>query len=289
MNNYVAYIDTDSIFIMINAFLKAQGIDIAKWDALDKNTKIKYILKLAKEIEKQVNKRSYEETQVIDYNSSVEFDDFSIKLKQEIICAESIFFAPKMYAYHVINEEGNDVDDISAKGIEIIKSTAPSAFKAPLKDILKMLLMGVPDSEIKKKIFEYRTKFYDTDPDEMSVHIGVNNIDKYIKDGMPIKGTPGHVCGVAYYHKLLKELNIENIYEPVREGDKCKFVYLKNNKYRFPSITYHVYPKEFINNGILPCYDTMIEKYFLNKIALLLKPIDKEYIIDENSAFDIFF
>jgi len=288
-NNYVAYIDTDSVFIMLNQYLIDQGVDIEKWNAIDKDTKVKFLLRLSKEIETHVNDKSYNHTQLVDYNSIVDQDNFSIKLKQEIVCSNALFLAPKMYAFHVINEEGYDTDNVDAKGIEIVRSSAPTAFRNALKTILELLLKGHSDEELSTLVDKFKKEFYKAKPEDISVNIGVNGIDKYIVDGEYRKGTPYHIKGIAHYHFLLKELGIEHKYEHIKEGDKCKIVYLRPNKYGLDTVTYYKWPKEFFDNGILIDYDIMIEKYFINKAKIILDPINRAGILEDKGVEDLFF
>jgi len=290
MKNYVAYIDTDSVFIMINDFLINQGIDIDKWNSLDKKIKIPLIIKLSKSIENIVNKKSYQNIQLVDYGSIITDDDFSIKLKQEIVCPNALFLSPKMYAFWVLNNEGYDCDEIDAKGIEIVRSSSPTVFRKALKEVLERLLKGDNDSILSDIVDNYKQIFYNAKPEDISVNIGVNNLDKYIdEDGYPILGTPYQVKGVACYHLLLNEFNISHKYERIKEGDKIKIVYIKNNPWKFNAISYYKWPEEFTNNGIRIDYDLMIEKYFINKAKILLDPINRSGILDDKGVESLFF
>jgi len=290
MNNYVAYIDTDSVFIQINDFLMHQGIDMSKWNSLDNKVKIPLILKLSKSIESIVNDRSYHDIQLRDYGSIVKEDDFSIKLKQEIVCPNALFLSAKMYAFWVLNNEGYDCDTIDAKGIEIVRSSSPPVFRKALKDVLKRLLKGDDDSVLSDIVDKYKETFYNAEPEKISVSIGANNLDKYIDiDGNPIKGAPYQVKGVAHYHSLLKTFDISYKYERIKEGDKVKIVYIKKNPWGFSNISYYKWPQEFTEKGIRIDYDLMIEKYFINKAKILLDPINKSDILVDKSIEDMFF
>ena len=287
---YVSYIDTDSVFILLNKFLEKQGVDINKWDNLDRDIKIKYLLSLSKVIEKQVNERSYQETQLNDYNSVVLDDDFSIKLKQEIICSNALFLAAKMYAFHLINEEGYNTDRIDAKGIEIVRSSSPTVFRAALKDLLKMVLAGCTEQELIDVIECHRNSFKTALPEDISVNIGVNNLNKYITNNNTYpKGTPYHIKGVAHYRVLLNELGLQKTYEDINEGDKCKVAYLKPNIFGFNIITYYRYPKEFIDNNLLIDYDIMIDKYYNLKAGIFLNPIGLAHVLKKQTNESAFF
>ena len=290
MEDYISYIDTDSLFIKLNQFLGNQGIDMDKWANLSQNVKVGYLIKLSKAIEKIVNHRSYEEIQRGDFNSTVDQEDFSIIFKQEIICSNILHLGAKMYAFHTINDEGWDCDKIDAKGIEIVRSTSPKVFRSALKDLLEHLLKGKDDEFLSDMVDSHKATFYSAKPEDISVNTGVNKLAEYINEDFEYrKGTPYHVKGVANYHFLLKSLDLTNRYESIKEGDKCKVVYLKKNKYGFNILTYYRWPKEFTEHGIMVDYDIMIEKYFSAKAHILLDPINRESILEDNSIMDEFF
>ncbi|MCK5020604.1 MAG: hypothetical protein KAS32_26530 [Candidatus Peribacteraceae bacterium] len=274
----------------LNQFLDDQGIAMAKWNALPQDTKVRLLIKLSKCIERDVNNRSFLELQQKDYGSNVERDDFSIVFKQEIICSNILHLGPKMYAYHTINDEGWDCDKVDAKGIEIVRSTSPKVFRSTLKDLLTYLLKGETDDQLYERVEKHRDNFFKASPEDVSVNTGVNNLSTYIdEDNKYKKGTPYHVKGVSNYHFLLKELRLNIKYESIKEGDKCKVVYLKKNRYGFKVMTYYKWPKEFDVNGIIVDYELMIDKYFIAKAHILLDPINRESILEDRSVVDMFF
>jgi hypothetical protein len=287
---YVSYIDTDSLFIRLGHFLKQQGVNIDIWRSLNKDTKVEYLLKLSKYIENNINDRMYEETQLVDYNSAVQRDDFAIEFKQEIVCDHALHISPKMYAFHVINDEGFDADKVDAKGIETVRSSSPRVFRQGLKGLLKLLLSSSSDNDIVQYISDQIVNFYSAPPEHISVNIGVNGIAKYSDAGGYIKGTPYQVKGAINYMFLLKQLNLTHKYEMIHEGDKCRFTYIKKNKWGIDGLTYFDWPKEFKEYGIVPDYDIQIDKYFIGKAKILLEPIHKENLLDSsgNAEADFF-
>ena len=70
-------------------------------------------------------------------------------------------------------------------------------------------------------------------------------------------------------------------YGDVGEGEKAKVVYLKPNSFGAESLTFIEWPKEF-NQAILIDFDKMIEKSFINKIGLLLEPMNRMNLLNEN-------
>jgi len=290
MIDYVAYIDTDSLFLMIGEFLNNNGISRGMWEKIPQDTRTDYCITISKIIENVVNDRAYNETQLTDYNSIVEYDDFRIDFKQEIVCPASIFLAPKMYCFNVVNEEGFSCDKIEAKGIEIVRSNSPKVFRNVLKELIERILKGDDDNTLRELIDDKKSKFYSSIPEDISTNIGVNNISEYVdENNLCSKGTPYQVRGAANYHWLLNEFDLNWKYEKINTGDKCKVVYIKNNKYGIRILSYYEYPQEFLDNGILPDYNVMIEKHFEKKARIILDPLNRGGIVDGRSVEDEFF
>jgi hypothetical protein len=66
-------------------------------------------------------------------------------------------------------------------------------------------------------------------------------------------------------------------------------LYVKNNPFGMETITYQKWPTEFEQIGIIPDNQKQIDKYFINKIEMLLKPMNKEHILKTNNNFNVFF
>jgi len=280
MIDYIKYGDTDSIMISINEFIDNNGLgDI--FNSLTDDGKISMIIDITKNIEDYVNNKIYRELQRKCYNSPV--TDFRINFKQEIIAKSALFIKKKKYAFWCVNEEGAPVDKISIIGLEIVRSDSSEAVRIRMKDIMEMILKDADEREILRKISLYKKELMDVFPEEIAANIGVNNIDKYIKNGKPTKGTPWHVKGVANYRFLLKELNIEDKYEDIHEGIKARVVYIKKNRFGIDIITFLRWPKEFDNHVEID-YNIMIEKFFVKKIETLLEPMNKVGLLNGKSG-----
>ena len=52
---------------------------------------------------------------------------------------------------------------------------------------------------------------------------------------------------------------------------------------------YDRWPHEFNDVGVEPDYDKMIEKFLTNKLKMLLEPMRREHILEQNQAFNLFF
>jgi len=269
--DFIIYGDTDSCYIGIENFIINNINDKNKWFNLDSDKKIEYVKRISKEIEDNINKRIFNETQKNDYNSQVK--DFKIGFKQEIIARSALFIKKKKYAYWVVDDEGTPADKISVTGLEIVRSDTAQAVRPMLKKLLEMILKQHPDDKISEQIQVYKKQLKKLHPEDLSANIGINKLEKYLGTGFPIKGTPWHIKGVHNYRMLLKDIH---------EGMKARVVYVKKNAYNIESITFNNWPKEFEK---VVSFDTnkMIEKFFLKKINTLLEPMNKEKLLRENT------
>ncbi len=276
--DYCLYCDTDSIFFSVKNFICDKfGSDY--WNNLNDEERKNITLKISRVVEKYVNEKSFNEIQKGFFNSIV--NDFKISFKQEVIAKSALFIAKKKYGLHIINEEGVDVDKLEIKGLEIVRSDCPEEIRPRLKNIMNDILNGVDDNSLMITIEKYKKELMKLKPEEIASNIGVNNINKYIVNGSTIKGTPWHIKGVHAYNVLLKELHIEDRYEPIFDSQKVKVVYVKYPKpykYDFEAISFIRWPKEFYKIVNID-YEKQINKYFLNKIEMLLKPMNKEHLL----------
>jgi len=282
----VAYIDTDSLFIRLGEYFSRVDKD---WESKSGEEKIESIIDFSKnELEPHVNMRIYEETQLMDFNSQVK--DFKIEFKQEIIARTALFIKKKKYAYWKVNEEGTSCNEISVTGLEIIRSDSAQAVRPRLRHIMEMIMRQEPEDQITVMIKKYKKELRSLTPGELAANIGINNIQKYLGTGKPIKGTPWHVKGVYNYRMLLKLLEIEHKYEDIHEGIKSKVAYVKKNPFNVETITFQEWPEEF-DTVLQFDADTMIDKFFIKKIGTLLKPMVKEYLIrgDTQAKLNLFF
>jgi DNA polymerase elongation subunit (family B) len=284
--DYVAYIDTDSLFVKLGKWIEDQGHG-KEWNLIDDDDKIAYIQDIARLMEKYIDNRIFNETQLQDYNSQVH--DFKVAFKQEIVAKTALFVKKKKYAYWLLNDEGKPTDQIKVTGLEIVRSESAEAIRPRLTHIMKMIMKQEDDEKIASQIRKYKKELRELDPESLAANIGINNIRKYLGSGSPIKGTPWHVKGVYNYRLLLKKLDLENKYDDVHEGVKAKVIYVKKNPYDIRTITFNEWPKEF-DRIIQYDPETMIDKFFIKKVRLLLEPIRKEAILDsDQKAFRAFF
>lgn len=238
-------------------------------------------------MEKYIDNRIFHEVQLGDYNSQVH--DFKIGFKQEIIAKSALFVKKKKYSYHLVNKEGVPKDELKTTGLEIVRSDSSEAVRPRLKKVMEMIVKQESDLNISTQIRKYRKELREMTPAELAANVGINNIRKYLSSGTPIKGTPWHVRGVHNYRNLLRHLDIKDKYEDIYEGLKAKVIYVKKNPFEVDIITFQEWPTEF-DEVLQYDHETMIDKFFINKIRTLLEPLGKEHIIDnDDSKLKVFF
>ena len=282
----VIYIDTDSLFVGLGRWIEDVGYG-EYFNKLSDDRKIEYIKKISRAMERYIDNRIFNETQLLDYNSQVH--DFKIAFKQEIIAKTALFVKKKKYAYWLRNDEGIPTNKIKVTGLEIVRSESAEAIRPRLKKVMEYIMKQKADNDISNLIRMYKKELSQLDPESLAANIGVNGIKKYIGSGTPKKGTPWHVKGVWGYRLLLKQLGIEDKYEDIQEGLKAKVIYVKKNPYNINTITFYEWVPEF-DEIIQFDSETMIDKFFVKKIRMLLDPINKESIIDSDmSAVNAFF
>jgi len=276
--DYVIYGDTDSCYIAVDEWMN----DVSEeWKDKDDAGKIELIKETSDRVLHYINEETYNTVQLEMYNSIVE--DFRIKFAKEKIAKSGLFVAKKKYCTRSLWIEGDYVDKISITGLEVVRGDSSEAIRHRLKDIMYMILKDLPEDDIQKKIGKYKKELMKVHPMDLAANIGVSNIYKWIsKDGNAIKGTPWHVKGVINYTKLLKTLDIEDKYEEITEGAKVKVVYIKPNPYNMETISFYKWPKEF-EDVIQVDMSKMIDKFFLNKVGILLEPMNKMYMLSMES------
>ena len=286
--DFISYSDTDSLFLCIGKYIQTNQQLKEKFNILSSNEeKVNFILILCKDIQKIANDYSFNVIQKQHFNSQE--TDYTINWKQEIVCPSILLVQKKKYGCWIVNEEGKSVDKIKVTGLDIIRSETPKPIKQMLKDVMTSILKNETDASIKAKILEYKKEIKNLPIEDISANIGVNNINKYIGSGGPLKGCPWHVKGVYAHQVLIQKMGLQNKYQEITEGEKSKVIYLLPNSYGFEALTYSSkYPKEL--KIIQPDVDKMIDKFFVKKIEMLLEPCGKSSLLDLNTEIlDFFF
>ena len=227
--DYVIYTDTDSIFVSAVPLVKHRYPEA---DITDNEVMSKYILEIAKEVQTFINEA------YTPYAKKYHFvDKHRWKIKQELIARSGLWIAKKRYAQWIINKEGKPADYLDVKGIDVVRSNFPTEFREFTKGVLTDILKDVPRQDIDKKVFALKDRLPSLDALNIMFPVGVKDVDDY-RSGIKFKfnkGTPAHVKAALAYNDLLDHLEYKTV-EPIKEGDKIKWTYLRQNPYNLESI-----------------------------------------------------
>lgn len=260
------------------------------WDKLSEDEKIEYCKEISSAVEEFVNDKSYNLTQKQDLNSKEE--EYKISFKQEIVAKSSIFVAKKKYCLNIADNEGvKPVDPLKVTGLEVVRSDTPLVTKPILSEVMKYLLEDISDEELRRLFNEYENKIKEALPEEIAINVSVNGISVYTnEEGEAVKGAPYHIKGAINQRKIIKQNNLYDKIDEVQEGNKVKVVYLKPNRFNIESLAFDKWSPEFDKLGLEIDKNKMIEKIFRKKILMFLKPLKKEYLLEEvNEVFSEFF
>ena len=276
---YVVASDTDSIYIKLGAV-----VDKIFKDKSDTRKIVKVLDKFCEDKSQKEIDKSFDK--LAKYVSAY---DQKMIMKREVIANKGIWTAKKRYILNVFNEEGVDLKEPKLKimGIEAVKSSTPAPCRKKIKEALKVI-MTKDEQALIQFIDEFRNHFKKLRPEEIAYPRSCNNLKKYssTKD-IYQKSTPIHVKGALLYNNLLKKNRLVK-YEKVNEGDKIKFVALKEpNPLREKVISFpSVLPKEFELHRYID-YDSQFDKSFLEPLRFIVNAIGWNF--ERQATLDGFF
>ena len=287
--DYCIYIDTDSVFYSATPLIKKRHPDI---DMSSDTQMTKVILNIADEVQSYLN-RGY------DYFAKkfCNLDKHRFDIKQEVIAKSGLFVTKKRYGLKIVNDNGKKVNKMLVKGLDTVRSSFPDAMRVMLNKLLEDILMNVPKKELDKFIINFKNSMKLMDFNKIAIPISVKGLHKYRnKEGSLFKShylrTPVHVKSALYYNDFLKYKKISRQYSGIHNGDKIKWVYLKQNPLGIETIAYkgHEDPLEvldFIREYIHP--DKIYTKALYKKIMRLYKSMKWSEPTDASKTIERFF
>ena len=263
--DYSFYSDTDSTYITLGRYISNSFKDGTKSEIVNHLDNF-----CNEQIEPTIDKACKELSEYLNVYSP------KIKFKREVIADRGVWIAKKRYALNVHNAEGVAYDPPKLKilGMEIVRSSTPAPVRKALKEAVGIVLTK-DESTIKQYVEELEKKWLKLTPEEIAFPRSVNGVKEYSdKSNIFRKGTPIHVRGALIYNHLIKSKELEKKYQYIQEGDKIKFLYLREpNTLGSHVITFiGDLPKEFNVHPYVD-YDKMFEKSFLEPLNSLLSVI----------------
>ena len=287
--NHCIYIDTDSVFYSATPLVKKRYPDL---DIRNEDKMSKAILQIANEVQIYLNGS---------YNYFAKkfcnLDKHRFDIKQEVIAKSGLFVTKKRYGLKIINDNGKKVDKMMVKGLDTVRSSFPIAMREMLSKVLEDILMDVPKDKLDKFILNFKNSMKLMDFDKIAMPTSVKGIKKYRDSEGGIfhtykLGTPVHVKSSLFYNDLLKYFKITKKYSPIYNGEKIKWVYLKNNPIGLETVAYkgHEDPPQildFIRQHINP--DKIYKQALHKKIMMLYEALGWDQPTDASKTIERFF
>jgi len=262
---YSFYSDTDSCYVtfapLVEKFYKGKAPEKIV-DILDEICESK--------IQEVLNKVSEE---MAAYTNA--FDN-KISFKREAIAETGVWVAKKRYALNVYNNEGVKYAEPKLKvmGLEIVRSSTPEPIRDGLRKAVKLALTS-NEQTLQDYIRGFEAEYRKMPPELISFPRGVNGLLKYTDRAAIYKqATPMHVRGALLYNFHIEQNKLGMKYEKIKEGDKIKFIYLKEpNTIGENCIAFNTVIPPELNLTRFADYDTMFEKSFLEPMNTILDGI----------------
>jgi len=265
--DYVIASDTDSVYITFDSLVNKVFDDGSETEKvvnfLDKvaNTKLEpFINKSYSELAKLVG--AYEQKMI---------------MSREVIADKGIWTAKKRYILNVHDSEGVRYKEPKLKimGIEAVKSSTPAPCREKIKEALKIIING-DEKMLNTFIQEFRKEFMTLTPEEIAFPRSCNGVQKFTGESSLFgKGAPIHVKGAILYNHLIKKNKLGNKFPLIQEGDKIRFLNLKQpNIYQssaFSFITF--FPKELDIQDRID-YDKQFTKAFVEPLRFITEKIN---------------
>ena len=224
--DYVTYIDTDSIYASAKPILP-EGADPKQ-----------FTIEKAREMEALLN-RFYDTFAKRAFNC----DSHRLFIKGESVASTGFWVSKKRYALDKVYdlETNQDVSKMVVKGLDVVRSSFPKAFGDFMRQMLKDILKGMNKDEMDNKILEFKASLDDRSYLDIARNTAANNISEYVMDNViglkaAKKSTPAHIKSAIIYNRLLVHFGIDDRYEPIMDGEKIKYVYLKKNPLQIEAV-----------------------------------------------------
>ena len=238
--NFVAYSDTDSIYIHAEPLLKHlypnfEEMSSEEKDDVLENVALKY---------QDIITDSYNDLAKNCFN----VQEHRLEMKTECVIRSAYFRATRRYAQWITKQEGIIKESLDVKGLEFKKANFPPVlgdfFKQALIDVLK----GANQNEIDARVKDFRQQILDGSIPltKLGNPTSVKTLNKYIERkaragemfSTIAKGAPASVRSTIKYNDLLRFWGLDKQHSYIVQGDKVKWIYLKPNPYQIEAISF---------------------------------------------------
>ena len=285
------YIDTDSVFFSAVPLMDKR---YPKWKDEEQDTIAGYVNDIAEEMQDYLND-FYDilSTKIL----NVDKDKHRLEIKKEYVAKAGLWVAKKRYAQWIISDNGVPVDKLDVKGLDVKRSSFPKAFQEIMAEVLISILRGETEEEISDKVLAFKKSMTEQDTKVIAKNSAVKNLTKYMPKGKRqlfqwVSGAPAHVKAAISYNDCLKHFDVPFKYEPMKNGDKVKWVYLKTNPLGLSGLAFTGYSdppeiEEFISTYI--DHNKIFERELQGKLQDFYDSIGWGDVVSEQRTAEKFF
>ena len=238
--NYCVYVDTDSNYYNAEPLLRYL---YPNFDNMSEEERDEALEKIALKYQDLITK-SYNTLALEAFN----IQDHRFDMKTECMIRAGYFRAPRRYAQWITKKEGVPTDDLDIKGLEFMKANFPQIFSDFFKDVLQKVIKGTQQKEIDEMLKSFRAKVLADDMDltVLGNPTRVKTLDKYLASiprpgemfSIIAQGAPAAVKAAIKYNDLLTFWKLDKQHSKITQGDKIKWIYLKDNPYRIDALAF---------------------------------------------------
>jgi DNA polymerase elongation subunit (family B) len=232
--DWVIYSDTDSCFVDAIPIIKKRFPEV---DFKDEKVVTDAIMVVTTEVQNYVN-NFYNVMAKRFFN----LDKHAFDAKQEVISKTSFWLAKKRYAQWIIHKEGHLLKEpeLEVKGIDVVRTSFPAAFRKFMEGFLRKMLAGTPQKELDTLILDFKKDLKHLPVVDIAKNTSVKFVSKdgvynyNPEDRKPfqiIKGSTAQCKAALHYNDILTKWELDKQSEPIRHGQKIKWVYLMENPY----------------------------------------------------------
>ena len=167
-----------------------------------------------------------------------------LNIKQEYVSESGLWIAKKRYAQKILTEKGVSISQITngakewkldVKGMDVVRSNFPKAFREFMSGVLIDILNSEKKKTVDDKVLAFREAMKQKPLLDIMFPTGVKELSKYKTKkakgqvfGDRVKGTPVHAKSALNYNDLMEYYKI-TASQPISDGEKIKWTYLKQN------------------------------------------------------------